>query len=406
MTASPCRLWVFNPGHEEALLAPASFRYTLSKEIRQMRHELAPLLALLADPSDLLYIPPSADGSQPATLRTASGRLLGAEELPPRLQVELWGRDPHILRELTECPLFRQTTLLLPTITPTFLRLSHRQASTALLSYLIQEEGYPASLLPHWIVAGRDRPATIERLHQAIVAVSQRQAGASDQLLLKRPFTSSGRGVLPLPLPPQAKHLDALAGSILRTGSCSIEPFLQVRDNWAIEYRREASGEICFFALSHFETLASGRAYAGNLLASPAKLWQQLSAQLKPGQLERLIQRQTAWLTEALRDSDYTGYIGIDLFLYEEAGQLLLHPAVEINLRTTMGVLAHQAYLRYGKADEAGRFLLEYRHGQVPAFIASLQQAEEIRILSLPQQPLLQGKGGGRCDFAIFPNLG
>ncbi len=46
------RLWVFNPGHEEALSFSREKRYTLSKEIRWMRYELSPLLRLLASGED------------------------------------------------------------------------------------------------------------------------------------------------------------------------------------------------------------------------------------------------------------------------------------------------------------------------------------------------------------------
>lgn len=381
MTPPPRRLWVFNPGHEEALLTPASQRLTPSREIRQMRHELAPLLALLAHPSDLLYVPPSADGLVPASLRTPAGDPVSPEDLPDSLEVTLWGIEPHSLQEIQRCPLLRSVTLLLPPITTDYLRLSHRRSATDLLALLIQEEGYPAELLPQWVEAGSDRAETITRLEEAIAEVAQRPLGAPDQLLLKRPFSSSGRGVLPLPLPAQAKHLDALAGSVLRTGSCSIEPFLQVRQNWAIEYYRNSAGQVHFFALSHFDTLPSGRAYAGNRLASPAKLWQRLSSQLAPQQLERLIARHTSWLTDELHDSQYIGYIGIDLFLYEEAGKLCLHPCVEINLRTTMGVLAHQAHSRYFPPEEEGRFVLEYLRGQSPAFVARLERdGEDIRL--------------------------
>ena len=54
------------------------------------------------------------------------------------------------------------------------------------------------------------------------------------------------------------------------------------------------------------------------------------------------------------------GYIGIDLFLYEQGGLLKLHPCVEINLRTTMGVLAHLAYERYLAPRGNDHFLVEY----------------------------------------------
>ena len=52
---APCpRLWVFNPGHEEALRIPPPLRYTPTSEVRQMRYDLAPLLTLLAEQGDYI----------------------------------------------------------------------------------------------------------------------------------------------------------------------------------------------------------------------------------------------------------------------------------------------------------------------------------------------------------------
>ena len=147
-----------------------------------------------------------------------------------------------------------------------------------------------------------------------------------------------------------------------------------MRDNWAIEYYRDQTGEVHFYALSHFETLASGRAYAGNLLASPEALWEELSGSVGERRLTYLIQLHTTWLKDALQASCYQGYIGIDLFLYEEQDQLLLHPCVEINLRTTMGVLAHKAYERYFSAGEQGHFTLAYQRERTPSFIATVER--------------------------------
>lgn len=382
MPSRPARLWVFNPGHEEALLVPEVRHYTLSREIRQMRHELAPLLALLADPSDLLYIPPSADGSVAASLRWGDGTPASPEALPDQLEAQLWGIDPHILKELQRCPLFRSTALALPTITPTFLRLSHRSASADLLRFLIQRGGYPEGLLPLWVEAGADRTETKGRLREAIQLVSQRPIGTKHQVLVKRPYTSSGRGVLPLPLPAEEKHLDAFVGNIMKVGSISVEPFLRVVDNWAIEYQREPQGAVRFYALSHFETLASGRAYSGNVLASPQELWRELASLVGEDHLFGLIELQRLWLEEQLLDSGYTGYIGIDLFLYEEQGQRLLHPCVEINLRTTMGVVAHRAYLRLLAPDRRGRFVLSYQREASPSFVAYVESEGEKVVLS------------------------
>lgn len=363
MTATPAtsrpRLWVFNPGHEEALSVPPEKRYTLSKEIRWMRYELSSLLHLLASDDDLIYVPTSPDGV-PAHLLRSTGEVLPSDcILPPSLSVILWGQDAHIVRELRECTLFTRTTLLLPPLTLDYLRLSHRCASYDLLEHLIRQLGYPQDLLPHWIKAGADRTETEQQLRTAITAVASRSFGSAEQLMIKRPYTSSGRGVFPLPLPIQPKHLEALVGSCMRCGSISIEPHLDVVDNWAIEYTRNAQGEVSFFALSHFATHPSGRAYLGNHLSSPQELWQKLSSYVGENTLQQLIEVQRRWLEKELVASEYIGYIGIDLLFYRDGEQLCLHPCVEINLRTTMGVVAHFAYERYIPTGRKGIFRLE-----------------------------------------------
>lgn len=360
------RLWVFNPGHEEALSIPPEKRYTLSKEIRWMRYELSSLLHLLASDDDLIYVPTSPDGS-PAHLLQSSGEVVpDGYTLPPSLNVILWGQDAHILRELRECPLFASTTLFDPEITPSYLRLSHRRASYDLLSHLVHQLGYPQDLLPHWVTAGADRTETEQRLRIAITSVASRSFGSTEQLMVKRPYTSSGRGVFPLPLPIQPKHLEALIGSCMRCGSISIEPHLDVVDNWAIEYTHNAQGEVSFFALSHFATHPSGRAYSGNLLTSPQDLWQELSSYVGENTLQRLIEVQSRWLERELIASEYIGYIGIDLFFYRDGEQVRFHPCVEINLRTTMGVVAHFAYERYVPTGCKGIFRLERSNDKRP----------------------------------------
>ena len=366
-TASTSRLWVFNPGHEEALSFSREKRYTLSKEIRWMRHELSPLLRLLASGEDLIYAPASPDGI-PARLLNAEGDDLPAGcDLPAELSVVLWGLDDHIVRELRECPLFLATTLLFPPITPSYLRLSHRRASYDLLAYLVSELGYPSDLLPRWIEAGVDKSDTELRLRAAIEGIKSRPLGDPTRVLIKRPYSSSGRGVFPLPLPLQEKHLEALVGSCTRSGSVSIEPYLEVVDNWALEYTRSESGEVSFFALSHFDTLPSGRAYLGNILTSPEDLWERLTSLMSEEALLALINAQCTWLEEELSDSQYTGYIGIDLFFYRDGERLRLHPCVEINLRTTMGVLAHFAYEQYVPDGRKGVFRLERGPRQQPS---------------------------------------
>lgn len=323
-----------------------------------MRYDLAPLLHLCAEPGDFIYQPPSPSGLPPRLLTADGLPYTSTLPLPSALEVVLWGWEPHILQELHRSPLLQQTHLHLPTITPAYYEASHRQRSTDLLSYLIERLHYPSELLPIWIEDQQDEALNTRSIRAAIDELAVRNYGSTTELMLKRPYSSSGRGVLPLPYPLQPQHLRALLGNLRQVGSFSLEPLLDVRDNWAIEYQRTKSGRVHFVALSHFDTGESLRGYAGNELASPEKLWQELASHCGEESLRALIAAHIDWLEATLAPSGYIGYIGIDLFLYHEQGKLALHPCVEINLRTTMGVLAHLVYERYLAPQAEGRFLL------------------------------------------------
>ena len=356
---NPPRLWVFNPGHEEALRIPSHLRYTPAKEVRQMRHDLAPLLLLLAHEGDYIYRPASPLGS-PAELLDCRGQSVSPHPLRgSTLQLQLWGIEPHIIHELMTAPVLQGIDLVPPPISTDYLRMAHRRSCEGLLRYLIKEGGYPEALLPRWVEQGEDLSETKRLLREALRGVAQGY-GSPTEVMVKRPFSSSGRGVLPFPRCYRERHLEALAGSCLRLGAVSIEPLWQVIENWALEYVRDGEGRVSFVAFSLFETIASGRAYAGNILQSQESLRARLIQHIGSEALPQLIALHETYLSEALAVSQYEGYIGIDLFLYEDEGQIKLHPAVEINLRTTMGLLAHLAYERYLTPPEEGRFLIEY----------------------------------------------
>ena len=104
-------------------------------------------------------------------------------------------------------------------------------------------------------------------------------------------------------------------------------------------------------------------AYAGNVLWTQQQLGERLRALVPERELAALIALHEAYLSEQLAGSGYVGYIGIDLFVYRRGEVFALHPAVEINLRCTMGVLAHRAQLRDWPEGSAERFTLDYGQG-------------------------------------------
>lgn len=55
------------------------------------------------------------------------------------------------------------------------------------------------------------------------------------------------------------------------------------------------------------------------------------------------------------------GY-SIDSFIYDEEGKLLIHTLSEVNVRKTMGMLAHELCIRYGGTNPWGMLLLTASH--------------------------------------------
>lgn len=352
------RLWLFNPGHEEALRVPQGQNYTPPRIIQQMMRDLYPLMALLAEPED--YIARLASPTALEIYDSSLRRITRPDLLPP-LRLTPWALEPHLIRRAFALAQRLGLSLHLPSVSPEYLRLSHRDAVVPLLRSLSPRFGFPLDLIPHWFYPQHTPAETARAIRLHLARQSERP------LVAKLPFTSSGRGVFPLSLPLGEPQLLSLANACHRAGGISFEPWLEVLDNWAILYHADGSN-VRYAALSRFSTDSASRtAYTGNILAPQTELRRQLAEHAGGAPaLDRLIAAHQAFLAEQLA-GNYCGCIGIDLFVYrDESGRVCLHPAVEINLRYTMGYLAARAYERYASGGQTGRFVLEPRGAASP----------------------------------------
>ena len=95
---------------------------------------------------------------------------------------------------------------------------------------------------------------------------------------------------------------------------------------------------------------ASNGSYKGNLLASNEYIEQQLAAYVPLEQLEMVRKGVERFLQEKLLGK-YVGFVGVDQFVAESNGRdelfgrrYLWNPAMELNLRMTMGLVARNIY--------------------------------------------------------------
>lgn len=358
------RLLLFNPGHEESLRHLGQASYTPARTVRQMMNELYPLMTLMARAGD--YIARLDESWTRLTVYTHDLDEVNDLSALPELMFSPWALDPFLItrvRRLAEACALR---LVYPEVQDAYIRLSHRSATVDLLAHLgdrLPMLHLSERLTPLWLYAGNSLEETATALATLLANHAPQLGEDGDEIVVKRPFTSSGRGVQPYTLPLGVEAVRILVGTLHREGAgISFEPRLAVGSQWASLFEVERSG-VRYHGLSHFETAGAGStAYNGNVLASQDELHARLSAEadLSAGELAQIIDAQRAWLASSLV-GQYLGYVGIDMFTYrDEAGAVHLHPAVEVNVRCTMGVLAGFVYERYLPEGAHGTFRLEH----------------------------------------------
>ena len=100
------------------------------------------------------------------------------------------------------------------------------------------------------------------------------------------------------------------------------------------------SGQVKVTFCGYSMFYANNGAYKGNILASDEHIENLLSKHISREVLHKLQVEIAQWLREKLQGK-YTGFVGVDMFVCEGG---ILNPAMEINLRMTMGLIARNIY--------------------------------------------------------------
>ena len=135
------------------------------------------------------------------------------------------------------------------------------------------------------------------------------------------------------------------------------------------------NGEVIFRGYSLFKTEHYG--YGGNLLMPDSAILQALSRYVDIEELATVQSLVSDFLRQEVAPH-YKGDAGVDMFVYQEDGAYKLHPFVEVNLRKTMGLAAHDIYARYCHPEARGTFRIV--RGEVETYHgASLQKGMQLR---------------------------
>ena len=176
--------------------------------------------------------------------------------------------------------------------------------------------------------------------------------------LLKAPWSSSGRGILRAGNLYGNSTARQAEGILRKQGYIMGEVFLDKVADLAFEFHSDGS-HTRFAGYSLFHTDRHG-CYTGNILAPDRAIEKYLSQYIPLATLHDA-RHTLEEVTAGLIAPHYKGYFGIDAIIYRHTDTALrLHPCIELNLRTNMGIVANHITRRFVAEGSSGTYHVAY----------------------------------------------
>lgn len=181
---------------------------------------------------------------------------------------------------------------------------------------------------------------SIPKLPQVVTSaesVSCLEVGMMSPVLLKTPWSASGRGLFKI----RDRHENAavntwVLGKLKQQGALMAEPWLEKLQDLSFHFW-VSEADIQFLGTTYFKTDKDGR-FEGCYTSPPIIDFMGSDDLLSlVGQAVGLLQKA---LSQMQLNKRYNGPVGVDgLFFRTPEGQVKLHPCIEVNLRYTMGLV-------------------------------------------------------------------
>ena len=346
-------LLLFNPEHDYAL-ADNQPQFVALRSAAQFAYDCAPFMRYLTEDEAVVLDSYRPFGKE---FQKNFAPLEGAERIT---KVTPWGWDAAAVYQLRRIGI--PDTLLPTDVQLSELReLAHRRTTIAAMEFLHDKHPHPEGLpMP---------PLFLTELQQVEDFVKR-----TPDVIFKSPYSGNGRGHLYAHGMTNPTLLRQCGGVLKRQGGLIAERMYTVVQDFAMEFECR-NGEVIFRGYSLFKTEHYG--YGGNLLMPDSAILQALSLYVNIEELAVVQSLVSDFLRQEVAPH-YKGDAGVDMFVYQEDGAYKLHPFVEVNLRKTMGLAAHDIYARYCHPEARGTFRIvrgevETCHG------ASLQKGMQLR---------------------------
>lgn len=212
-----------------------------------------------------------------------------------------------------------------------------------------------------------------------------------DKLMVKAPWSSSGRGLQPVTKTPvHAKVWEKINGIIKEQGFVVVEPYLNKVLDFSFQFELK-NKKLTFIGISNFLTDKKGQ-YQGNFLNG---LQDDVSQHVRTFQ-KKAIADILPKLIPVLESSElaklYEGNFSVDTLTYATYNnELKINPCLEINVRQNMGLLTLQLEKLVDKERKAV-FRTFYEPGKnFKKFVAEMEEKHPLCI------------SGGKIESGFFP---
>lgn len=324
-------LLLFNPEHDYAL-ADNQPQFVALRSAAQFAYDCAPFMRYLTEDEAVVLDSYRPFGKE---FQKNFAPLEGAERIT---KVTPWGWDAAAVYQLRRIGVGEA---LLPTDAQLgkLRGLAHRRTAIAAMEFLHDKHPHPEGLpMP---------PLLLTELQQVEDFVKR-----TPDAIFKSPYSGNGRGHLYAHGTTNPTLLRQCGGVLKRQGGLIAERMYTVVQDFAMEFECR-NGEVIFRGYSLFKTEHYG--YGGNLLMPDSAILQALSLYVNIEELAVVQSLVSDFLRQEVAPH-YKGDAGVDMFVYQEDGVYKLHPFVEVNLRKTMGLAAHDIYARYCHPEARGTF--------------------------------------------------
>lgn len=250
-------------------------------------------------------------------------------------QVLPWGWNPLLRQQLLTCGVSAD---ILPTTTDleNIKMLSHREKAREAMLWIHKNSAKPETL-PQAAVA-------LQSVNEATEFLLQ-----NPEAVFKAPLSGSGRGVR-WGREKLDTHLSGWIQNVIKKqGAVYAEKRMMVIQNFAAEFNCQK--EVTFAGYSLFKT--KNAVYEGNFLLSDIQIENHLAQWISINELHHYLYCLKDFLTKHFLGK-YYGFLGVDMFVYQENDNFRINPVVEINTRTTMGCLARLFYDKFVSPSSHG----------------------------------------------------